>query len=87
MLTGQHTHICIRHSAYGALLGGYRITVPRDAVCCFEGVDEDEALEYLRTVYGAHITSVGELIGRPVATVAAGLGADYDSGDVLEHEP
>ena len=87
VLTGQHTHICIRHTAYGALIRGYRISVPRDAVCAFEGIDEDEALEYLRTVYGAHVTSVGELVGHPVATATAGLAGDYDSGDVLEHEP
>lgn len=90
VLAGQHTHICIRHTAYGAFVGGYRITVPRDAVCAFAGVDEDEALEYLRTVYGAHLTSVGELLGHPVTPgvgAAARLGPDYDSGDVLEHEP
>ena len=28
---GQHTHICVRHSSYGALIRGYRVTVPRDA--------------------------------------------------------
>ena len=48
MLAGQHTHICVRHSAYGALIRGYEITVPRDAVCGFEGVDEEAALDYLR---------------------------------------
>jgi nicotinamidase-related amidase len=89
VLAGQHTHICIRHSAYGALIRGYRITVPRDAVCAFEGVDQQEALEYLRAVYGAHLTSVGELLGHPVSVLVATtpLGADYDTGDVLEHEP
>jgi nicotinamidase-related amidase len=88
VLAGQHTHICIRHSAYGALRGGYRIVVPRDAVCAFAGVDEDAALDYLRSVYGARITSVRELVGHPpAAVVAARLGSDYDSGDVLEHEP
>ena len=90
VLTGQHSHICIRHTAYGALLRGYRITVPRDAVCAFDGIDEEEALAYLRTVYGAHISTVAELTGHPVAAaVGAGvpLGSDYDSGGVLEHEP
>jgi nicotinamidase-related amidase len=89
VLAGQHTHICIRHSAYGAFIRSYRITVPRDAVCAFEGVDEEEALAYLRTVYGAHVTTVGELVGHPVPVLAAAapLGADYDGGDVLEHEP
>jgi nicotinamidase-related amidase len=67
VLAGQHTHICVRHSAYGALIRGYAVTVPRDAVCAFEGVDEDEALEYLHSVYGARITTVDELLASPVA--------------------
>lgn len=66
VLTGQHTHICVRHTAYGALLNGYAITVPRDAVCTFSGVDEEAALEYLRSVYGATISTVGELAGSEV---------------------
>jgi nicotinamidase-related amidase len=86
---GQHTHICIRHTAYGALIRGYRITVPVDAVCAFEGVDEDEALEYLRSVYGARTTTVADLTGSVPTRAGDGspLGADYDSGDVLTHEP
>lgn len=62
VLAGQHTHICVRHTAYGALVRGYRITVPSDAVCAFEGVDEQEALDYLQSVYGARITIVDELV-------------------------
>ena len=63
VVTGQHTHICCRHTSYGAFIRGYEITVPRDAVCAFEGVDEDEALEYLEKTYGATITTVDELTG------------------------
>ncbi len=37
VICGQHTHICVRNSAYGALIRGYRVTIPRDAVCAFEG--------------------------------------------------
>lgn len=89
VLAGQHTHICVRHSAYGALIRGYAIAVPRDAVCAFAGVDEEDALEYLRTVYGARITSVTELVGRPVAAGVGHetLGSGYDSRKVLTHEP
>ena len=29
VITGQHTHICVRHSSYGALIRGYEITIPR----------------------------------------------------------
>ena len=70
VLAGQHTHICVRHSAYGALIRGYRITVPRDAVCAFEGVEEQEALDYLRSVYGAQITTVDELVSETAAVTA-----------------
>jgi nicotinamidase-related amidase len=67
VITGQHTHICVRHSSYGALRNGFAISVPRDAVCAFEGVDEDEALEYLKMAYGASVTTVDELAGAAVA--------------------
>jgi Amidases related to nicotinamidase len=63
VITGQHTHICVRHTSYGALIRGYGITIPRDAVCGFEGVDEDEALAYLEMAYGATVTTIDELAG------------------------
>jgi nicotinamidase-related amidase len=70
VITGQHTHICVRHSSYGAQTHGYRIAIPRDAVCGFEGVDEDEALDYLKMAYGAEITTVDAL-----SRVPTGAGA------------
>ena len=70
VITGQHTHICVRHSSYGALIRGYEITIPRDAVCGFEGVDEDDALEYLKATYGATVTTVDDLVGAPAAVSA-----------------
>ncbi len=71
VITGQHTHICVRHSSYGALIRGYQITIPRDAVCAFEGVDEAAALEYLARTYGATITTTQELIEEPVGAGTA----------------
>jgi nicotinamidase-related amidase len=65
VIAGQHTHICVRHSSYGALIRGYAITIARDAVCGFEGVDEEEALAYLQMAYGAQITTVDELAAAP----------------------
>jgi nicotinamidase-related amidase len=67
VIAGQHTHICVRHSSYGALRHGFDVTIPRDAVAAFEGVDEDDALEYLKMAYGANVTTVDELVGAPVA--------------------
>lgn len=39
ILTGQHTHCCLRHSAYGtgAFPRGQAITVPADAVRILDG--------------------------------------------------
>ncbi len=68
VITGQHTHICVRHSSYGALIRGYRITVPRDAVCAFEGVDEEDALTYLKSVYAAEVTTTAALMRQPVTS-------------------
>lgn len=70
VVTGQHTHICVRHTSYGALIRGYDITIPRDAVCAFEGIDEDEALEYLKMAYGATVTTVSELVGETAEVTA-----------------
>jgi nicotinamidase-related amidase len=70
VITGQHTHICVRHSSYGALIRGYAITIPRDAVCGFEGIDEEEALAYLEMAYGAQITTIGQLAGKAAAAHA-----------------
>lgn len=70
VITGQHTHICVRHSSYGALIRGYDVVVPRDAVCAFEGVDENEALEYLKMAYGATVTTVSELVAEPTGVTA-----------------
>jgi nicotinamidase-related amidase len=61
VVAGQHTHICVRHTSYGALIRGYDVTVAKDAVCAFEGVDEQPALDYLTMAYGATITTVDEL--------------------------
>ena len=70
VITGQHTHICVRHSSYGALRNGLELIIPSDAVCAFEGVDEVEALEYLKMAYGATVTTVDELTESPVPTAA-----------------
>jgi nicotinamidase-related amidase len=70
VLAGQHTHICVRHTSHEAFRRGFRISVPSDAVCTFEGVDDGQALDYLRTVYGARLTTVDELTGAEEAARA-----------------
>ncbi|MBI6549408.1 cysteine hydrolase family protein [Xenorhabdus lircayensis] len=66
VLAGQHTHCCIRHTAYSAFTRGYDIKVLSDAVCAFPGVDQNAALDYLKTFYSAEIitsTALGVPLG------------------------
>ncbi|AOM42969.1 isochorismatase [Xenorhabdus hominickii] len=65
ILTGQHTHCCVRHTAYSAFLLGYDITVLSDAVCVFPGIDHHDALDYLKINYGAKI-STSTVFGVPL---------------------
>ncbi|EFA77330.1 amidase [Heterostelium album PN500] len=61
-LTGQHTHCCVRHTAYGAFTRGYGINIIEDGVCVFDGVDNAAAIEYLKTIYGSTITNSNSVI-------------------------
>lgn len=60
---GQHTHCCVRHTAYGAFVHALAVEVPEDAVCVFDGVDQAAALDYPRRMYGATITTSTALTG------------------------
>lgn len=61
VLVGQRTEICVRHTAYGAFVRGYRLRVPRDAV--WGAGDATADLDYLAAMYGAVLTTVDELVG------------------------
>lgn len=62
-LAGQHTNCCVRHSAYGAFRHGFKIAVPADCVCVPPGGDQEEALGYLKAIYGAEITDAKTVVG------------------------
>ena len=75
ILTGQHTNICVRHTASDAFNNGFAISVPRDAVAMFRLPDhtdadydrlQQDALDYLVTCYGASIETVAAITGAPV---------------------
>jgi hypothetical protein len=48
----------------------YAIKVPADAVCVFPGVDQDAALDYLKTIYGAEITTTAAIAAPNKAAAA-----------------
>jgi len=69
VVTGQHTDCCCRHTCYDAFARGITLTVVSDATAAYEPFApdnyqqaQDDALRYLRTYYGAEITSASSLI-------------------------
>lgn len=62
IITGQHTHICVRHTSADAFTKRYRIIVPEDAVESFTDEDHQGGLKYLTMCYGAEIVKTEELL-------------------------
>jgi nicotinamidase-related amidase len=64
IITGLHTNICDRHTAADAYFRGYKIIVPEDCVDSFTEQDHIEGIKYLKTIYGAEITTSENIIKR-----------------------
>lgn len=62
IVTGQHTHICVRHTSADAFARNYEILIPEDCVESFTDDDHVGGLAYLKMCYGADITSSKELM-------------------------
>ncbi|MEM2007029.1 MAG: isochorismatase family cysteine hydrolase [Sulfolobales archaeon] len=61
VITGIHTHICVKHTAADAFFRGYKVIVVGDATATFNTTDHERALDYMKTMYGAEITTAEEL--------------------------
>jgi isochorismate hydrolase len=62
IITGIHTHICIKHTSYGAFIKGYNIVIPEDAVNAFTKEDHKSGLSYIKDNYGAQLMRTSEII-------------------------
>lgn len=62
IMTGLHTHMCVRHTAADAYCLGYNVLVAADATDAFTQEDYDGGISYLKTVYAAKIYTVDKLI-------------------------
>jgi len=62
IMTGQHTHICVRHTSADAFVRGYQITVLKDCVESFTDKDHKSGLEYLKMCYKAKIVGIDDLL-------------------------
>ena len=64
ILTGIDASICVSHTAADAFYRGYALIVPRDGIATFDPRDKEWAVQYIKKVYGAEITTTEELISR-----------------------
>ena len=63
IMTGLHTHMCVRHTSADAFCLGYDVVVAKEATDSFTEEDYEGGLAYLKTCYGADAYSNAELIG------------------------
>jgi len=68
VITGQHTDCCCRHTSYDAFSRGISVWAVSDATAVYEPFAagryqqaQDDALRYLRTYYGAEVTTAAAL--------------------------
>ena len=62
IMTGLHTHMCVRHTSADAYCLGFNVVVASDATDSFTEQDYTYGIEYLKTVYAAEVYTVDELI-------------------------
>jgi len=62
VVTGMHTHMCVRHTAADGYQWGFAIVAPEDGLEAFTAEDHEGGLAYLKDTYGARITSCDALV-------------------------
>ena len=62
VMTGVHTHICVKHTVYDAFVRGYNVIVAEDGVEAFTGEDHVAGLKYISQNYGARIKKVSDIL-------------------------
>ena len=62
IMTGLHTHMCVRHTSADAYCLGYDVVVAKEATDSFTEQDYFSGLAYLKTCYGADAYTNAELI-------------------------
>jgi len=62
IMTGVHTHICVKHTVYDAFVRGYNIIVAEDGVQAFTAEDHQAGLKYMKQNYGAKIEKVSDIL-------------------------
>ncbi len=70
ILTGQHAHICVQHTAGEAFISGYRVVLATDCISAFTPADQAAGIAYMEQMYGAESAVVADLLQSSAANVA-----------------
>lgn len=62
IMTGLHTHMCVRHTSADAYQYGYNVVVAKDATDSFTEEDYNYGIKYLNDIYGAEISDVDSIL-------------------------
>ena len=62
IMTGLHTHMCVRHTSADAYQYGYNVLVAKDATGSFTEEDYNYGIKYLKDTYGAEISDVDSIL-------------------------
>ncbi len=64
IITGLHTNICDRHTAYDAFVRGLNIVVAEDGVDAFSKKEHVSGLDYMKRMYGVNVKKVSQITKR-----------------------
>lgn len=57
IFVGVSTDICVQNNVGHAYFSGYKTIVPEDCTASIDEASHDQAIKYIKTIYGAEITS------------------------------
>ena len=66
IVTGQHAHICVQHTAGDAFIAGYRVLLATDGITAFTPEDNAAGIAYAEQMYGATALTIAEILASPV---------------------
>ncbi|MSO46882.1 MAG: cysteine hydrolase [Thermoleophilia bacterium] len=68
IVTGQHAHICVQHTAGDAFFAGYRVVLATDGVTAFTPADNATGIAYAEQMYGAVPLTNAEILATPITS-------------------